>query len=256
MSASVKLASRLAVITGGGSGIGRAVCQRFAQEGASVVIADINEVSANETLKLLSHNNEDHKHSAFIVDVTSKRSVEQLFSQIQLRYFRPPCISVSAAGITQDEFLIKLEEDAFDKVLQVNLKGTFLVTQALAKALISSGLSKGSIINVGSIVGKVGNLGQVNYAASKAGVEGLTKTAAKELGRYGIRCNCVLPGFILTPMIEKVPQKLLEKFAGMVPLGRLGQASDVADACVFLASNESQYITGASLEVTGGLFIG
>ncbi|XP_039624830.1 estradiol 17-beta-dehydrogenase 8 isoform X2 [Polypterus senegalus] len=217
MSASVKLASRLAVITGGGSGIGRAVCQRFAQEGASVVIADINEVSANETLKLLSHNNEDHKHSAFIVDVTSKRSVEQLFSQIQ---------------------------------------GTFLVTQALAKALISSGLSKGSIINVGSIVGKVGNLGQVNYAASKAGVEGLTKTAAKELGRYGIRCNCVLPGFILTPMIEKVPQKLLEKFAGMVPLGRLGQASDVADACVFLASNESQYITGASLEVTGGLFIG
>ncbi|XP_028657217.1 estradiol 17-beta-dehydrogenase 8 isoform X2 [Erpetoichthys calabaricus] len=217
MSASVKLCSRLAVITGGGSGIGRAVCQRFAQEGASVVIADVNEDSANDTLKLLSHNNEDHKHSAFIVDVTSKQSVEQLFSQIQ---------------------------------------GTFLVTQTLAKALISSGLSKGSIINIGSIVGKVGNLGQTNYAASKAGVEGLTKTAAKELGRYGIRCNCVLPGFILTPMLEKVPQKVLEKFAGMVPLGRLGQASDVADACVFLASNESQYITGVSLEVTGGLFTG
>ncbi|XP_058865209.1 estradiol 17-beta-dehydrogenase 8 isoform X4 [Acipenser ruthenus] len=174
----------------------------------------------------------------------------------QRQYFRPPCVCVSSAGITLDEFLLKLEEEAFDRVLQVNLKGSFLLTQAVSRALVASGSSKGVIINVGSIVGKVGNLGQANYAASKAGVEGLTKSAAKELGRFGIRCNTVLPGFIATPMTAKVPERVLDKFEGMVPLGRLGEPADVADVCSFLASDESRYITGASIEVTGGLFMG
>ncbi|XP_042308170.1 (3R)-3-hydroxyacyl-CoA dehydrogenase [Sceloporus undulatus] len=154
---------------------------------------------------------------------------------------------VNCAGITMDEFLLKQTEEAFDAVLRVNLKGTFLVTQAVARALVESGnASGGSIINMGSIVGKVGNLGQVNYAASKAGVEAISKTAAKELARYGIRCNTVLPGFIRSPMTDKVPQKVLDKFAGMVPLGRLGDPEDVADVCAFLASEDSCYITGAA----------
>ncbi|KAK0142901.1 Estradiol 17-beta-dehydrogenase 8 [Merluccius polli] len=144
-----------------------------------------------------------------------------------------------------------MEEEHFDKVVQVNLKGTFLVTQAVAAAMVASGVSKGSIVTVGSIVGKVGNIGQVNYSASKAGVQGLTRTAAKELSRYGIRCNCVMPGFISTPMTDKVPEKVISKMTSLVPLGRMGEPAEVADVCSFLASDDSRYITGASIEVTG-----
>ncbi|XP_067830236.1 estradiol 17-beta-dehydrogenase 8-like, partial [Heptranchias perlo] len=137
----------------------------------------------------------------------------------------------------------------------VSPQGTFLVTQAVAKALIASGAKKGAIINLGSIVGKVGNLGQANYTASKAGVVALTKTSAKELARYGIRCNTILPGFIDTPMAAKVPQKVLDMILQLVPMGRLGDPDEVANVCAFLASDDSSYITGASLEVTGGLFM-
>ncbi|XP_072885634.1 (3R)-3-hydroxyacyl-CoA dehydrogenase isoform X2 [Hemitrygon akajei] len=211
---SLRLSSRLALVTGGGNGIGRAVCQRFADEGASVAVVDIDESSANETLKSLRCN--EQKHSVFLTDVTSPQSVHSLVSSIQ---------------------------------------GTFLVIQAVAKALINSGTKKGSIINLGSIVGKVGNLGQANYTASKAGVVALTKTSAKELARFGIRCNAILPGFIDTPMTAKVPPKVLDKVLQLVPMGRLGDPSEVANVCAFLASDDSSYITGASLEVTGGLFM-
>ncbi|XP_042633100.1 (3R)-3-hydroxyacyl-CoA dehydrogenase-like [Cyprinus carpio] len=168
MAASSRLISRLTLVTGGGSGIGRAVCQRFASEGASVVVADRNEESANQTLELLSRDHRGQGHMALEVDVSSKDSVEKLVTSIQRRYFQPPSVCVNAAGITQDEFLLKMEEDDFDKVIKVNLKGTFLVTQTVSKALVSAGAVKGSIITVGSIVGKVGNMGQVNYSASKA----------------------------------------------------------------------------------------
>nr|XP_048674231.1 (3R)-3-hydroxyacyl-CoA dehydrogenase isoform X4 [Caretta caretta] len=208
---------------GGGSGIGRAVCARLAEEGALVAVADQNEVGAAETVRGLPRGEPGQEHKAFGVDVSSAQSVGELMARIQAQFSAPPRVCVSCAGITMDEFLLKQTEAAFDKVLQVNLK--------------------------------VGNLGQVSYAASKAGVEGLTKTAAKELARFGIRCNVVLPGFITTPMTDKVPPKVLQKFAGMVPLGRLGDPKEVADVCAFLASEESRYITGASVEVTGGLFL-
>ncbi|KAI4887192.1 hypothetical protein NFI96_018105 [Prochilodus magdalenae] len=256
MAAPCRLISRLAVVSGGGSGIGRAVCQRFASEGASVVVADRNKESAQETLELLSRDCKGQQHVALEVDVSLKDSVGTLVNTIQSRYFQPPSICVSAAGITQDEFLLKMEEKDFDKVIQVNLKGTFLLTQEVSKALIAAGVSKGSIITVGSIVGKVGNVGQINYAASKAGVQGLTKTAAKELSRYGIRCNCVLPGFIASPMTESIPEKVMNKIVPLIPMGRMGKPEEVADVCAFLASDDSQYITGVSIEVAGGLFIG
>ncbi|MBV94331.1 E3 ubiquitin-protein ligase RING1, partial [Eschrichtius robustus] len=169
-------------------------------------------------------------------------------------FSRPPSVVVSCAGITRDEFLLHMSEDDWDRVIAVNLKGIFLVTQAAAQALVSSGCP-GSIINISSIVGKVGNVGQTNYAASKAGVVGLTQTAARELGRHGIRCNSVLPGFIKTPMTQKVPQKVLDKVTGMIPMGHMGDPEDVADVVAFLASEDSGYITGASVEVTGGLFM-
>uniref|UniRef100_A0AAV2K587 (3R)-3-hydroxyacyl-CoA dehydrogenase n=1 Tax=Knipowitschia caucasica TaxID=637954 RepID=A0AAV2K587_KNICA len=242
-------------VNGGGSGIGRAVCQRLASEGAAVVVADLNREAALETVDALQAPR-GQGHMAAHVDVSSKDSVNRLITLIQTRYFQPPSVCVNAAGITQDDFLLSLEEEQFDKVIQVNLKGTFLVTQAVAQALVTCGAAKGSIINVGSIVGKVGNIGQVNYSASKAGVEGLTRTAAKELSRFGIRCNCVLPGFITTPMTDKVPDKVLSKLLTLVPLGRMGEPAEVADVCAFLASDDSRYITGTSVEVTGGLFMG
>ncbi|ELK16639.1 Estradiol 17-beta-dehydrogenase 8 [Pteropus alecto] len=143
-----------------------------------------------------------------------------------------------------------MSEDDWDRVISVNLKGVFLVTQAAAQALVSSGCH-GSIVNISSIAGKVGNMGQANYAASKAGVIGLTQTVARELGRHGIRCNSVLPGFITTPMTQKVPQKILDKVFRAIPMGRFGDPEDVADVVAFLASDDSGYITGASVEVTG-----
>ncbi|XP_029369856.1 (3R)-3-hydroxyacyl-CoA dehydrogenase isoform X2 [Echeneis naucrates] len=222
--AAARLISRLALITGGGSGIGRAVCHRFASEGASVVVADISEESANETLRSLQSDLRGQSHMAAKVDVSSKESITQLVTSIQTHYFQPPSVCVNAAGITQDDFLLNMTEEQFDRVVQVNLK--------------------------------VGNIGQANYAASKAGVEGLTRTAAKELSRFEIRCNCVLPGFISTPMTDKVPEKVITKMKSLVPMGRMGEPAEVADVCAFLASDDSRYITGCSIEVTGGLFIG
>ncbi|XP_066472724.1 (3R)-3-hydroxyacyl-CoA dehydrogenase isoform X1 [Tiliqua scincoides] len=250
MAAARRLPGVLALVTGGGSGIGRAVCARLAREGALVAVADRDAAGAAETLRALPAG----AHRALEVDVGCAESVAGLMALLQAHFSQPASVCINCAGITLDEFLLKQTEEAFDAVLRVNLKGTFLVTQAVARALVASGASGGSIINVGSIVGKVGNLGQANYAASKAGVEALSKTAAKELARYGIRCNTVLPGFIRSPMTDKVPQKVLDKFAAMVPLGRLGEPEDVADVCAFLASEDSRYITGASVEVTGGLF--
>ncbi|XP_015683836.1 estradiol 17-beta-dehydrogenase 8 [Protobothrops mucrosquamatus] len=251
MAAQLRLRGVLALVTGAGSGIGRAVSLRLAREGASVAVADVDEAGAGETLRALPAG----EHRAARVDVGCARSVEELLRGLQAHFSRPPTVCVNCAGVTRDEFLLRLSEAAFEAVLRVNLKGAFLVTQAVARALVESGASEGSIIHLGSVVGKVGNLGQANYAASKAGVEALAKTAAKELARYGIRCNTVVPGFIRTPMTDKVPPKVLDKFAAMVPMGRLGEPEDVADVCAFLASDESRYITGASLEVTGGLFI-
>ncbi|NWI09031.1 DHB8 dehydrogenase, partial [Crypturellus soui] len=177
-------------------------------------------------------------------------------SPFQAHFGSPPGVCVSCAGVTRDAFVLRLAEADFDEVLRVNLKGTFLVTQAVARALVAAGVPGGSIVNVGSIVGKVGNLGQANYAASKAGVEGLTRTSAKELAKYGIRCNAVLPGFIATPMTAKVPPKVLHKVTGTGDT-RCHRATprcpqEVADVCAFLASERSRYITGASVEVTGG----
>ncbi|KAM9266871.1 (3R)-3-hydroxyacyl-CoA dehydrogenase [Cariama cristata] len=263
MGSAGRLGGALALVTGGASGIGRAVCARLAREGARLAVADRDEAGAGTTVGGLHAGGGPHAgggsspqpHAAFGVDVASAPSVTQLLARIQEHFGVPPSICVGCAGVTRDEFLLRLGEGDFQEVLGVNLTGTFLVTQAVARALVATGAPGGSIIHVGSIVGKVGNLGQANYAASKAGVEGLTRTCAKELARFGIRCNVVLPGFIVTPMTDKVPPKVLEKFAGMVPLGRLGDPEDVADVCAFLASEESSYITGASVEVTGGLFM-
>lgn len=244
----MSLSGRLALVTGGGRGIGRAVCQVLARENAQVVVTDLSTESCQETIQLLNPDN----HLSISTDVSQSQSVKSCLQQVLEHYKRPPDIIVNSAGITKDGFLLRMKEEDFDQVIDVNLKGTFLVTQAGASLMKDKGLP-GSIVNIASVVARTGNLGQANYTASKAGVIGFTKTAAKELGRFGIRVNAVLPGFIKTPMTDVVPDKVKASLLAQIPLGDFGEPIDIAETVLFLSSKRSKYITGASFDVNGGL---
>merc|ERR1719433_1431572 len=191
-------------------------------------------------------------HYSVATDVSQSDSVSESFQRVLEKYKRPPDIIVNSAGITKDGFLLRMKEEDFDQVMDVNLKGTFLVTQTAASLMKENQLA-GSIVNIASIVARTGNIGQANYTASKAGVIGFTKTAAKELGKFGIRVNVILPGFIKTPMTDVVPDKVKEAFVSQIPLGEFGLPVDIAEVAAFLASSRSKYITAASLDVNGGL---
>ncbi|CAG9783250.1 unnamed protein product [Diatraea saccharalis] len=249
------VAGRLAVVTGAGSGIGRAACQVLSREGATVIAADNNYEAAVQTIKthtaLASGSNAVGDHSAIETDVSDSNSVQHLVQTALKQYKAPPTIVVNSAGITRDNWLLKMSEEDYNTVLNVNLKGTFLVMQAFAQKLTEASLP-GSIINISSIVGKYGNLGQTNYAGSKAGVVAMSQSAAKELGKFNIRVNAILPGFIKTPIIETVPDKVVDKLLKMVPLGRLGDPVEVAELITFLGSDKSSYITGAAIDISGG----
>merc|ERR1712183_510581 len=242
------LSGRLALVTGGGRGIGRAVCQVLARDNARVAVTDLNMEACTATQQSLRPD----EHLSVVSDVSSKESVGACFQLILEKYKRAPDIIVNSAGITKDGFMLRMKEEDFDKVIDVNLKGTFLVTQAAASLMKEQQLA-GSIVNIASIVGKTGNIGQANYTASKAGVIGFTKTAAKELGRFGIRVNVILPGFIKTPMTDVVPDKVKVGILSQIPLGDFGDPIDIAEAVAFLACERSKYITGASFDVNGGM---
>ncbi|GJQ86283.1 hypothetical protein Trydic_g8979 [Trypoxylus dichotomus] len=243
---------KLAFVSGAASGIGRATCQVLAREGAIVIGADKNKKGAQETIEGISKLYKND-HSSLEISVNNSKSLQSALQQIIQQYKQPPSIVINCAGITRDNFLLKLSEADFDEVIDVNLKGTFLVVQIFAKALVENGINSGSFINMASIIGKIGNIGQTNYAASKAGVELLTKSAAKEFGKFGIRCNSILPGFIQTPMTETIPDKVKTKLLSMIPLNRYGQPQEIAEVATFLASDRSSYINGASIEITGGI---
>ncbi|XP_023021777.2 estradiol 17-beta-dehydrogenase 8 [Leptinotarsa decemlineata] len=242
---------RLAFVTGGGSGIGKAACQLLAKEGASVVVADKVVKNVNETINSIP-SSPTQMHLGIDLHVEKSESVGNALLQMLEKYSKPPTIIVNCAGITRDNFLLKLSEEDFEEVIDVNLKGTFLVMKTFGKSIVDHGITNASIINIGSIVGKYGNIGQTNYTASKAGVELLTRTASQELGKMGIRVNTILPGMISTPIVETVPEKVQEKFMSMIPLKRFGRPEEVAEVIAFLASDKSSYITGASITVTGG----
>nr|CAD7262694.1 unnamed protein product [Timema shepardi] len=253
------LGGKLAFVTGAGSGIGRAVCQVLAREGAKVIATDKDEKSAQKTLSLLKINSyvcpgssATSQHLHLPMDVSRSEEVYSVVKSAIEHFSVPPKIVVNCAGITRDNFLLKLDEDSFQQVIDVNLKGTFLVTQTIARALVEANITGGSIINLASIVGRTGNIGQCSYAASKAAIEAFTKTTAKELGTFGIRCNAVVPGFIDTPMTDAVPDKVKEKFRANIALRRFGKAEEVAEVIAFLASDKSSYVNGASIEVIGG----
>jgi 3-oxoacyl-[acyl-carrier protein] reductase len=245
----MRLENKVAIITGAGSGIGRETAILFAKEGAKVVVADMNERAGEETVAEIKKNGE-----GFFVklDVSNREQAKQMVKTTLEKYGRID-ILINNAGIVQDAFLSKMTEEQWDKVIDVNLKGVFNCTQAVVEVMMNQG--NGVIINTSSIVGLSGNVGQTNYAATKAGLIGMTKTLAKELGKKGIRVNAVAPGFIATPMTSNVPEKILEMMKEKTPLRRLGEAKDVAYAYLYLASDEANFVNGAVLCVDGGLVI-
>ncbi|XP_015113865.1 estradiol 17-beta-dehydrogenase 8 [Diachasma alloeum] len=244
------LRGQLAFITGAGGGIGRAVCRALAKEGADIIAADENIRTAKETISDLTSSN----HLPIQIDVSNAASVDDALKKVVGHFSRAPTIVVNAAGITRDNFLLKLPVEDFEKVIDVNLKGTFLVTKACVNSMIEGNVSRGgSVVNIASIVGKTGNIGQSNYCASKAGVEAFTKTASMEFGKFGVRVNAVLPGIIETAMIETIPSEVKQMFKSKIALGRMGKPEEVAELVLFLASPQSSYINGASVEITGGM---
>jgi len=243
----MRLAGKVAIITGAGRGIGREAALLFAREGAKVVVADVDPQGEKVAGEIQAGGGEAIFARG---DVTSHESCVAMVDAAVAAFGRVD-ILVNNAGITRDAQLVKLPESDFDRVIAVNLKGTFNATQAVAPRMVDQG--SGRIINVSSVVGVYGNFGQTNYAATKAGVLGMTKVWARELGRKGVTVNAVAPGFIQTEMTEAVPEKVLELMRGRTPLGRLGTARDVANVYLFLASDDAAYINGSVVHVDGGL---
>ncbi|XP_014204502.1 estradiol 17-beta-dehydrogenase 8 [Copidosoma floridanum] len=244
------LAGKLAIVTGAGSGIGRAVCNTLASQGAKVIAADRNVKAAGDTVATL----QGSEHVSVEMDVGNSKSVVDAFNTAKRHFQAAPTVVVNSAGVAIDNFILKTTEEDFDMVIRVNLKGTFLVTQHAVREMIDAGVAEGaSIINLGSYFGKVGNMGQSHYSASKAGIEALSKCAAKEFAQFGVRVNTVLPGYIETPMTAFIPEKLKEKFIRRIPMKRTGQPIEAAEVIAFLASDKSSYINGASIDINGGI---
>ena len=253
----MRLKSKVALITGGAAGIGEATAQRFIEEGAKVVICDVDADAGAAALQKLGPNAKFCE-----VNVMDRQAVQAWVDDVVAKYDRVDVL-VNNAGIVRDNQLVKVKdgelvkqmpEDEFDLVIGVNLKGVFNCTQAVAPHMIRQG--GGVILNASSVVGLDGNFGQTNYVATKAGVIGMTKVWAREMGRYGIRVNAVAPGFIATEILQSMPENIIERMKARIPLARMGQPRDVADAYLFLASDEASFISGAVLRVDGGIVVG
>ncbi|MFI3226274.1 MAG: 3-oxoacyl-[acyl-carrier-protein] reductase [Clostridia bacterium] len=243
------LKDKIAVVTGGSRGIGRAICVELAKNGSCVVINYMgNEQKALETEQLCKEFGV--KTLVIKADVSKFEQVEAMFTQIMANFGRVD-ILVNNAGITKDNLLMRMTEQDFDDVININLKGAFLCMKQVYRIMMKQ--KYGKIINISSVVGVVGNAGQMNYSASKAGVIGMTKSMAKELSARGINVNAVAPGFIKTDMTEELGTQILEKAAQEIPLKRLGDAQDIANTVCFLASDKASYITGQVINIDGGM---
>jgi 3-oxoacyl-[acyl-carrier protein] reductase len=239
-----RLKGKIALVTGSARGIGRAIVERFAAEGAEMVIScDMIETEYNES---------NVKHT--ILNVTDRENIKEVVKKIVEEFGRID-ILINNAGITKDGPFVRMTEDQWDSVINVNLKGVFNVTQAVAPVMTKK--KYGSIVTLSSIAGLLGNVGQTNYSATKGGVISMSKTWAKELARKGaqIRANCVAPGFIETSMTHALPEKVVEGMLERIPLKRMGTVTDVVNTVLFLASDESSFITGETIAVTGGMVI-
>ncbi len=242
------LKDKVALVTGGGQGIGKAISVRLAKEGANIAVCDINMDIASQTAKELE--GMGVKAAAFETNVSDLKSAEDTVNKV-VDNFGCVDILVNNAGVTRDTLLMRMSEADWDLVLSVNLKGTFNFSKAVVRPMMKQ--RSGAIVNVASVIGLMGNAGQANYAASKAGVIGLTKSVAKEVASRNIRVNAVAPGFIATAMTDKLPDDVRNKMLENIPLGRFGEPEDVADVILFLASDLSRYVTGTVVNISGGL---
>ena len=241
------LENKVCIVTGGGRGIGQATAEKFIGESATVIIADFDEATGTATAEYLGD------QCSFVkTDVSQSQSVKSLIKRVKADHGSIDVI-VNNAGILQDQTLEKMDEEEFDKVIQVNMRGVYLCTKYAAEVMREQG--SGVILNASSVVARFGNFGQTNYVAAKAGLEGMTKVWARELGKHGIRVNAVAPGFIQTDMIAGMPEKIIKMMGAKVPLKRWGQPEDVADLYCFLASDEASYISGVVLPVDGGVVV-
>ena len=236
----MRLQGKVAVVTGGARGLGGCMCQLFAKEGATVIAVDLGEMTYQ------AEGVEFYK-----LNITDVDGCKQFYDSVIEKYGKID-ILVNNAGITRDAMTRKMTDEMWDIVIDVDLKGLFNLTRYIGPQMEAKG--SGAIVNISSVVGEYGNIGQANYAAAKAGVIGLTKTWAKEFARKGAaRVNCIAPGYTMTDMLKTVPQDLLDEFASMTMLGRLGQPEEIASAALFLVSDEASYVTGQVLAVNGGM---
>ena len=245
-----RLSNRICLITGAAQGIGLATAETFAREGATVIVADLKPEAVDAAVRRCQSLGAQAEGHA--LDVTERERVDAVVAQVLARHGRIDVL-VNNAGITQDARLQKMTIEQFDRVIDVNLRGVFHCAQAVADAMVRQG--HGVILNASSVVGLYGNFGQTNYAASKFGVIGFTKTWARELGPKGIRVNAVAPGFIETPILGTIPDKVLDEMRQRVPLHRLGRPEEIASVYAFLASDDASYVNGAVIEVSGGMSV-
>ena len=246
----MKLKDTVALITGSGRGIGKEIALAFAREGANLAICDVDSNLVNETARELAVFGT--KVEGFINDVTNLNQTAEMVNKI-LDKFKKLDILVNNAGIARDNLILKMTEEEWDKVIAVNLKGAFNCVKATSRFFLKQ--RKGKIINIASIIGIMGNAGQANYAASKAGIIGFTKALAREFGSRNINVNVIAPGFIETSMTAKLPKEIQEKMLSQIPLGRFGKPQDVANLCIFLAGEDASYITGQTFIIDGGMLM-
>lgn len=246
----MRLSGKVSIITGAASGIGKATALQFAKEGAKVVVCDLNAAGIDEVVSEIAA--AGGEAVGFVVNVTDKTTINDMVNGVKEKYGRIDVL-VNNAGIVADAQLVKMTDDQFDRVIDINLKGVYNCTRAVVETLVAQG--SGVILTTSSIVGIYGNFGQTNYAAAKFGVIGFTKTWAKELGKKGIRSNAVCPGFVATPIISAMPEKVIQAMEEKVPMRRLAKPEEIATVYAFLASDEASYINGAVISVDGGLVI-
>jgi 3-oxoacyl-[acyl-carrier protein] reductase len=246
----LKLAGKVALVTGAAQGIGKAVSLLLARNGADIIVSDVNLEKSEETAKEVQ--TLGRKALAIKADVARIEDVEKMVEGI-VAQFGHVDILVNNAGIARDKLILRMTEEDWDAVLNINLKGTFNCTKAVVRHM--SKQRSGKIVNIASVVGEMGNAGQGNYAASKAGVIGFTKTIAREFAQRGINVNAIAPGYIETPMTDALPDKAKEELKRLIPMDRLGKPEDVAEAVLFLVSESANYITGQVLNVNGGIYM-
>ena len=246
----MRLKDKVAIITGSSLGIGQAAAYKFVEEGAKVVVLGLEQGEIDETLNVIK--DKGGEALGFKVNVTEKEQVESMVKEVKDKWGKIDVL-VNNAGIIADAQLAKMTDEQWDRVIDVNLKGTYICTKAVVDTMVEQ--NSGVIINVSSVVGLYGNFGQTNYAASKWGVIGMSKTWAKELGRKNIRSNVVCPGFIRTSILDTMPDKIIKAMEDKVPMKRLGKPEEVANVFAFLASDEASYMNGSVIEVSGGVVL-